>query len=246
MSDHLPPPCSKKYLGICLLPNLFTIASMFAGFYAIIAGLQGRFELAVIAIFIALLCDGLDGRVARWTGSESELGAQLDSLADMVSFGVAPAILAYSWSLSVLGKPGWLTAFIYMVCTSLRLARFNSQDQSEEKRFFFGLNTPSAAAFIAATLWLCITYEIDGITMAVPMVILLFTLALLKVSRIPYRSFTDFDLRRHVPMTTILIAIFLLVLITLAPPQTLFIFILTYVLSGPFAFLYNKCRRKHS
>lgn len=227
-----------KARGIYLLPNLFTIAGMFAGFYAIIAGLQGRFENAVVAILVALIADGLDGRVARWTRSESEIGAQLDSLSDMVSFGVAPAMLMYSWSLSILGKPGWLVAFIYMVCTALRLARFNGQDQGDDKRYFAGLNTPSAAALVVSIIWTFSSYGVDGMSLAIAMAVLMSLLGLLKVSNIRYRSFKDLDLRtRKVSLAIILLFILLLVLISLNPPETLLFIVLSYVLSGPLLFV---------
>lgn len=236
---------SRKVRGIYLLPNLFTIGGMFAGFYAIIAGLQGRFENAVIAIFIALIMDGLDGRVARWTNSQSDMGAQLDSLADMVSFGVAPAMLMYSWSLSILGKLGWLVAFIYMVCTGLRLARFNSQGQGDDKHYFSGLNTPCAAAFVASLIWTFTNHGIDGMILGVPMAIFMLCVGLLKVSSIPYRSFKDLDLNtKHVSLTIILLLIFLLVLITWHPPETLLLMGLIYVLSAPVAFV-MKCVQQH-
>ncbi len=223
-----------KVRGIYLLPNLFTIGGMFAGFYAIIAGLQGRFDNAVIAIFVALIADGLDGRVARWTNSQSEIGAQLDSLADMVSFGIAPAMLMYSWSLSILGKLGWLVAFIYVVCTALRLARFNSEDQADDKRYFAGLNTPCAAALVVSTIWTFSSYTIDGMSLAIPMAAFMLITGLLKVSQLRYRSFKDLDLRtKKVSLTIILLFIFLLVLISLNPPETMLLIVLTYVLSAP-------------
>lgn len=231
--------------GIYLLPNLVTVGSMFAGFYAIIAGLQGSYENAVIAIFVALVLDGLDGRIARWTHSESEMGAQLDSLADMVSFGVAPAMVMYSWSLSVLGKPGWLVAFIYTVCTGLRLARFNSQSQGDDKRYFYGLNTPSSAALVASTIWTFTVNDINGIVVAIPMAVLMFLLGLLKVSTIRYRSFKDIDLRnKRVSFFVILIAILVLVLIALDPPEALFFITLIYAISGPGMLIGRFIRKK--
>ncbi len=231
--------------GVYLLPNLFTIAGMFAGFYAIIGGLMGHYENAVIAIFIAIIMDGLDGRVARWTHSQSEMGAQLDSLADMLSFGIAPAMVMYSWSLSILGKPGWLVAFIYTVCTALRLARFNSQDQGDDKRYFMGLNTPTAAALVASIIWTFNANDISGISVAIPMAILMFLLGLLKVSTIRYRSFKDFDTRNRVSLVVILILILLLVLITLRPPETLFILTFAYVISGPLVLIWQFIRHKN-
>jgi CDP-diacylglycerol---serine O-phosphatidyltransferase len=198
----------------------------------------------VIAIFIALVADGLDGRVARWTNSQSEMGAQLDSLADMVSFGVAPAILIYSWSLSVLGKLGWLVAFIYMVCTALRLARFNSLDQSEEKRYFYGLNTPSAAALVVSTLWVFTVFGIQGHSVAILMAILMFVVGFLKVSSIKYRSFKDLDTRNKVSLKVVLLVVLVFVLIVLRPPETLFLIIFAYVISGPIGFICLLFRRK--
>lgn len=238
---------SMRNKGIYLLPNLVTIGSMFAGFYAIIAGLQGRFEHAVIAIFIALIMDGLDGRIARWTHSESDLGAQLDSLADMVSFGVAPAMVMYSWSVSVLGKPGWLVAFIYMVCTGLRLARFNSQAQGDDKHYFYGLNTPSAAALVASVIWTFTVNDVAGKTMvmAISMAVLLFVLGLLKVSSIRYRSFKDINLRRlRVSFVVILASTLVLMVISLDPPEMLLAIVLVYVLSGPVQWLWGVIRHR--
>lgn len=232
---------SMRAKGIYLLPNLVTIGSMFAGFYAIIAGLQGYFEYAVIAIFIALIMDGLDGRIARWTHSVSDLGAQLDSLADMVSFGVAPAMVMYSWSVSVLGKPGWMVAFLYMVCTGLRLARFNSQSQGEDKRYFIGLNTPSAAALVASTIWTFTVNHVAGQAVAIPMAVLLFVLGLLKVSTIRYRSFKDINLRRlRVSFVVILVSMFALMLISLDPPEMLLAIMSVYALSGPVQWLWER------
>lgn len=244
MTNKLSSSNRPKVRGIYLLPNLFTIAGMFAGFYAIIAGLQGHFENAVIAIFVAIIMDGLDGRVARWTHSESDIGAQLDSLADMLSFGIAPAMLMYSWSLSLLGKIGWLVAFIYTVCTALRLARFNSQDQGGDKRYFYGLNTPTAAALVASIIWTFTSNHITGDLVAVPMAILMFLLGLLKVSSIRYRSFKDLDNKSRVSLVVILILIFILVLISLHPPETLFVLTCAYVFSGPLMLIWQMIRRK--
>lgn len=236
-------PKSMRSKGIYLLPNLVTIGSMFAGFYAIIAGLQGQFEHAVIAIFIALIMDGLDGRIARWTHSVSDLGAQLDSLADMVSFGVAPAMVMYSWSVAGLGKPGWVVAFIYMVCTGLRLARFNSQSQGEDKRYFIGLNTPSSAALVASMIWTFTVNHVPGQQVAIPMALLLFVLGLLKVSTIRYRSFKDINLRRlRVSFVVILASLLVFMLISLDPPEMLLAITGVYALSGPLAWVWDHLR----
>lgn len=244
MTKKLPATPKHKVRGVFLLPNLVTIAGMFAGFYAIIAGLMGHFENAVIAIFVAIIMDGLDGRIARWTHSQSDIGAQLDSLADMLSFGIAPAMLMYSWSLSVLGKIGWLVSFIYTVCTALRLARFNSQDQNEEKRYFYGLNTPTCAALVVSIIWTFYVNNINGDIVAVPMAILMFVLGLLKVSTIRYRSFKDLDTRNRVSIVVVLIMIFVLVLISLHPPETLFVLTFAYVISGPLSLIWQVIRNK--
>lgn len=243
MTDQITPR-KPKVRGIYLLPNLFTVAGMFAGFYAIVAGLSGRFENAVIAILIAILMDGLDGRIARWTHSQSEIGAQLDSLADMLNFGVAPAMLVYSWSLSALGKIGWLVAFVYTVCTALRLARFNSQDQNTDKRYFYGLNTPTAAAVVASIIWICTDYDFSGAKLAIPMAILMFLLGVLKVSTIRYRSFKDMDARSKVSLIVLFFAILILVFIAFHPPETLFIITFAYVLSGPIAMLFRLRKKR--
>src|SRR3990167_9404080 len=244
-NDSVNEQKSMRTKGIYLLPNLVTIASMFAGFYAIIAGLQGRFENAVIAIFVALIMDGLDGRIARWTHSESDMGAQMDSLADMVSFGVAPAMVMCSWSVSVLGKPGWLVAFIYMVCTALRLARFNSQAQGDDKRYFYGLNTPCSAALVASTIWAFTVNNVDGVSVAIPMAVLMFLLGLLKVSTIRYRSFKDVDIRsKRVSFVVILVAILILMLISLDPPEMLFFIMFAYALSGPVQIVWRALRKR--
>jgi len=232
--------------GVYLLPNIFTIAGMFAGFYAIVAGLQGRFENAVIAIFVAIVADVLDGRIARWTHAQSDIGAQLDSLSDMVSFGIAPPMVMYSWSLSILGKPGWLVAFIYTACTALRLARFNARAQSSEKRYFYGLATPAAAALVASTIWTFVANDISGVSVAIPMAILMFLLGMLKVSTIKYRSFKDFDLRDRVSMFVILLLVLVLVLVALNPPESLFLIMFVYAASGPCGLIWRIMKRKRS
>lgn len=227
----------KRNRGIYLLPNLFTVAAMFAGFYAIIAGMHGRFADAVIAIFVAVIADGLDGRVARLTQTQSEFGAQLDSLSDMLSFGVTPAMVLYSWSLSTLGKPGWLVAFLYVVCSALRLARFNTQIGKSDKRYFQGLSVTLAAAFIASLIWVAEIYHVHGKSVAIPLACITVIVGLLKVSSVPYRSFKDFNLRDSVPFVVILIVVVGLVLFWIDPPDILLACTLLYVLSGPFALL---------
>ena len=233
--------------GIYLLPNLFTIGSMFAGFYAIVAAIKGHYEMAAIAIFVALIVDGLDGRIARLLHAQSEFGVQLDSLSDMVSFGITPALVMYTWSLNVVGKLGWLAAFIYAACTALRFARFNVQVKKVGKRYFQGLPTPSAAALVASIVWVCSVYHIAGEAIAVPLVIAAVLLGLLKVSAIRYRSFKDFNLRNRVPFVVILAVVLILALISFDPPDILLFLSFIYVISGPIATLWslrNKSRQK--
>ncbi len=224
---------SKSKRGIYLLPNLFTIGAMFAGFYSIIAATNGIFDNAAIAIFIAMVFDGLDGRVARLTHTQSEFGAQLDSLSDMVCFGLAPALVLYFWSLSTLGKAGWLVAFFYAVCTALRLARFNSQNQNENKRYFVGLSTPPAAALLASLIWSCTHYGVSGQSISNFVVVLTIILGLLKVSNIKYRSFKDFDMRGKVPFMVIIGIVLALVLISFDPADVLLALFTAFALSGP-------------
>lgn len=219
--------------GIYLLPNLFTVAALFAGFYAIIASTQGRFAAAAISIFVAMLLDTLDGRIARLTHSQSEFGAQMDSLSDMVCFGICPAFVLYEWSLVVLGKPGWLIAFFYAVCTALRLARFNSQSQQTNKRYFQGLSTTAAAGVVAGLLWVSEEFQLIGQQYAFEIAILTAILGLLKVSTIRYRSFKDLDIRGKVPFVAILVVVLLLVLISFDPPIILLTIFMAYMLSGP-------------
>ena len=230
-----------------LLPNLFTIGAMFAGFYATVAAIKGYHEVAAVAIFMALIMDGLDGRIARLLHAQSEFGVQLDSLSDMVSFGIAPALVMYTWSLNVVGKLGWLAAFIYAVCTALRLARFNVQVKKIDKLYFQGLPTPSAAALVASTVLVCGVYHIAGETIAVPLGIAAVLLGLLKVSTIRYRSFKDCNLRNRVSFAVILAVFLILAFISFNPPDVLLPLCFIYVISGPIATLWslrNKSRQK--
>ena len=187
--------------GIYLLPNLFTIAGLFAGFYAIVTAMEGYFNYAAIAIFVAMIMDFFDGRVARLTNTQSAFGAELDSLSDMVSFGVAPALVIYSWSLEGLGKLGWLAAFIFTAAGALRLARFNTQVSIADKRYFQGLPIPAAAGVLASMVWLCVDSEIlgDGVSMITAVLAIL--IAILMVSNVRYYSFKEIDLKGRVPFS---------------------------------------------
>lgn len=226
--------------GIYLLPNLFTVGALFAGFYAIVASTQGQFDTAAIAIFVAMLLDGLDGRVARLTQTESEFGAQMDNMSDMVCFGVTPALVLYQWSLSSVGKIGWLVAFIYTVCTALRLARFLSLDDHDNKRFSRGLTTTAAAGFIASVLWFCTKHNISGDSVKYFILAITTLVALLKVSTISFYTFKDFDIRNKIPFVSIVIIALIFAFIAIDPPDVFLIVFGLYVLSGPVMYIYRR------
>lgn len=238
------PPSQYHRRGIYLLPNLFTTAALFSGFYAIVAAINDRFEAAAIAIFIAMIFDGIDGRVARMTHTQSAFGAEYDSLSDLVSFGLAPALVMYEWTLSGLGKAGWLAAFIYTATTALRLARFNTQVGKMDKAYFQGLPSPAAAAVLAGFVWFITDYQFDQTILAIPSLILTVFIGLLMVSNIRYRSFKDLNLRGKVPFFAILLVVLVFVLISIDPPQVLFFVFLLYALSGPVLTLLELRRRR--
>lgn len=235
---------SSKRRGIYLLPNLLTTGALFAGFYAVIAAMNGQFEGAALAIFIAMILDGLDGRVARMTNTQSDFGAEYDSLSDMISFGIAPALIMYTWSLSSLGKIGWIASFIYVVGAALRLARFNTQIGSADKRYFQGLASPAAAGFIVGFVWLCAENKISGNSLSY--LVLLFTVGagLLMVSNVKYRSFKDLDLKNKVPFVGMLIMVLVFITIVYQPPFVLFSIFALYTFSGLFGYLIRKLRKK--
>lgn len=220
--------------GIYLLPNLLTTASLFSGFYAVIAAMNQQFEAAAVAIFVAMVWDGLDGRVARLMNAQSAFGAQYDSLSDMVSFGIAPALVAYQWTLSGLGKLGWLVAFIYAAGTALRLARFNLQiDASGDKHYSQGLCCPPAAATLAGMVWSGQNYQIDPTHCSVLTAVVTVLLGLFMVSNFRYRSFKDLEWRHHVSFLMVLLVVLLFVIVSLSPPLVLLIGFASYALSGP-------------
>ena len=226
----MKPPFER---GIYLLPNLMTTLALFAGFYAVIAGMNGDYLAGAIAIFIAMVFDGLDGRIARMTNSSSAFGAEYDSLADMVSFGLAPALLLYQWALSDFGKLGWLVAFVFTAGAALRLARFNNQVGVSDKRYFQGLPSPAAAALLAGLVWLVETNHIE--TGFEGDIALIFTLAagLLMVSNIRFHSFKELNLKDKVPFVTLLVIVLVFVVITLKPSVILFGLAFIYAISGP-------------
>ncbi|MBV53444.1 MAG: CDP-diacylglycerol--serine O-phosphatidyltransferase [Coxiellaceae bacterium] len=235
---------SKRFRrGIYLLPNLFTMGAMFAGFYAIIMATSAHFVKASVAILVAIVLDGLDGRVARMTRTQSEFGAQLDSLSDMVSFGIAPAITMYVWSLYALGKLGWCVAFIFAVCGALRLARFNSES-SANKRFFYGLAIPLPAGLIASAIWLCHDYQVTGAWIPYLLAFVALILGFLEVSVIRYRSFKDLDVEGKVPFQWIVFIVLVLVFIVYNPPVVIFIMSCLYACSAPAHWVWKRCFNK--
>lgn len=222
-----------KNKGIYLLPNLFTTAGLFSGFYAVIASMNANFEAAAIAIFIAMICDGLDGRVARLTNTQSDFGAEYDSMADMVSFGMAPALLAYNWALADLGKIGWLAAFIYCAGAALRLARFNTQVGVADKRYFQGLASPAAAAVIAGSIWLGNQYSLDGKNISWIAALVTAAIGLLMVSNFRYHSFKEIDWRGKVNFIVILLVVGVFVVVSVQPALILCVGFYLYAISGP-------------
>ncbi len=237
-----------RHQGIYLLPNLFTTAALFAGFYAIIAAMRGDFENAAVAIFFAMILDGLDGRIARLTNTSSKFGAEYDSLADMVSFGVAPALVVFSWALEGLGKFGWSTAFIYVACAALRLARFNTQIDTADKNYFTGLASPAAAAILASTVWVCHDLGLVGAALphelSVVIGVLTATAGFLMIANFPYYSFKGIDFRGRVPFVVMIAVVLVFGLITLDPPSILLVAFLVYALSGPVVQVVKRRRQK--
>lgn len=239
--------------GIYLLPNLLTTGGLFAGFYAILAAASGNFENACIAVFVAGLFDGIDGRVARLTGTTSEFGVQYDSLADLVSFGMAPSLVMYHWALvgfradgPVLAKVGWAAAFLYAACAALRLARFNTQVGSTDKRWFIGLASPAAAGFVASFVWAMNTFGYSGqglrwLALAVTVVA-----GLLMVSRIRFYSFKGLPKGDRVPFFVMALVVVTIAVLFIAQAKGLFALALIYVVSGPALWLWSRVRRRQA
>lgn len=233
-------PVRRK--GIYLLPNALTTASLFSGFYAIVSAANGAFEAAAIAIFVSMILDGLDGRVARLTNTQSKFGEEYDSLADMVAFGVAPGLVAFFWSLNGLSQVGWAVTFVYVAGAALRLARFNTQIGSVDKKFFVGLPSPSAAACVAGLVW-CFHAVEPASWLTALTILVVGGSGVLMVSNVLYRSFKDLDLRGRVPFAAILVVVLIFVVVALDPGTVLFSGFLIYALSGPVRALLRKMRR---
>jgi CDP-diacylglycerol--serine O-phosphatidyltransferase len=246
--SHTPRPRGR---GIYLLPNLFTTGGMFAGFYAIIAATQGHYADACVAIFIAAILDGVDGRVARLTNTQSEFGMQYDSLADLISFGLAPALVMYHWALSstrldgvVPGKLGWIAAFLYAACAAIRLARFNSQVGQVDKRWFIGLASPASAGLVASFVWTCHDNGFSGEELRWFALGVTVVAALLMVSRLRYFSFKSGGPRSdRIPFLGIIIVLAVLVAIAIDPPSVLLAIGVLYAASGPAYSVWRRMRK---
>lgn len=241
----------RRRRSIYLLPNLITTAALFAGFYGIVAATQGKFEQASVAIFIAMIMDALDGRVARMTNTQSEFGAEYDSLADMASFGLAPALVMYEWSLSSLinaswhwGKLGWLAAFLYVASAALRLARFNTKASNTDKRYFQGLPSPAAAAVVVGFVWACYDNQIDGAAVAMLSLPVIVFAGLMMVSNVSYYSFKDIDFHNKVPFVAMLIVVLIFVFASIDPPIMLFSCFMLYAISGPLLSITRRFRKR--
>ncbi|MCX5876730.1 MAG: CDP-diacylglycerol--serine O-phosphatidyltransferase [Deltaproteobacteria bacterium] len=220
---------------ICLLPSVITTASLFSGFYAIVAAINGQYFHAAVAIIISGVFDGLDGRVARLTGTTSKFGMEYDSLCDLVAFGVAPAVLAYEWVLRPYGRYGWLAAFLYVATTALRLARFNSQDTTSTKNEFTGLPCPAAGGMIASSVMFCSFFEIDGTLRNFIVLGAVYSLSYLMVSSVKYQSFKHAQTDRAKKFQVLVGLVLLIMVLATEPQVTLFVLGATYVLSGPLA-----------
>jgi CDP-diacylglycerol--serine O-phosphatidyltransferase len=238
-----PEKSSIRRRGIYLLPNLFTTGALFAGFYAITSAMSGHFETAAISIFVAMILDGLDGRVARLTNTQSEFGAQYDSLSDMVSFGAAPALVMYLWAFSSLGKLGLFAAFVHMAGGALRLARFNTQLTSADKRYFQGLPSPAAAAILAGFIWISLEHNYPVEVVKYIGIVLTISTGLLMVSNFRYSSFKEIDLKGKVPFFVAITVMLAIAFIMAQPQSMLFLLFLAYAISGPVVTLVMRKRK---
>jgi len=241
-AEELPRPRRK---GIYILPNLFTLAALFGGFYAIVMAMNGKFEQAAIGIFCAMVLDSLDGRVARMTNTQSAFGEQMDSLSDMVSFGAAPALIMYEWTLKGMGKLGWIAAFVYCSGAALRLARFNTNIGVVDKRFFQGLPSPAAAALVVGLIWVMTDWGPEGRLLSwMPWFCFALTLyaGLTMVTNVPFYSFKDVNFRRTVPFIVIVAIALSFAVITIHPPIVLFGIFVVYGFSGYGVFVWKKIK----
>ena len=232
----------KRRKGIYILPNLFTLAGLFGGFYAIVMAINGRFDLAAVGVFCAMVLDSLDGRVARMTNTQSAFGEQMDSLSDMVSFGAAPALIAYVWALKGLGRWGWIAAFVYCACAALRLARFNVNTAVVDKRYFQGLPSPAAAALVAGFIWVMTDLDVKGATVAWPMFALALYAGLTMVTNVPFYSFKDVHMKKSVPFVVIVLIALAIAVINIDPPIVMFGLFVVYGFSGYCTYVWRKAK----
>jgi CDP-diacylglycerol--serine O-phosphatidyltransferase len=238
----LEPVAPRRHKGIYVLPNMITLAALFGGFYAVIMAMNGRFDLATVGIFVAMVLDSLDGRVARLTNTQSAFGEQMDSLSDMVSFGAAPALIAYEWSLKGLGRWGWIAAFVYCACAALRLARFNVNTGVVDKRYFQGLPSPAAAALVAGFIWLTTEAGWQGRDLQWPTFALTLYAGLTMVTNVPFYSFKDLSLKKSVPFAAIVLIALGIAVINIHPPTVLFGLFILYGLSGYAIYVWRRAK----
>ena len=245
----------KRRKGIYILPNLFTLAALFGGFYAIVMAMNGRFDMAAVGVFCAMVLDSLDGRVARMTNTQSAFGEQMDSLSDMVSFGAAPALIAYMWALQGLGRWGWIAAFVYCACAALRLARFNVNTGVVDRRYFQGLPSPAAAALVMGFIWLLTEAGVrpgqGSVALSWTQVTWLtfgFTLyaGLTMVTNVPFYSFKDLHMKRSVPFAAIVLIALGIAIVNIHPPTVLFGVFVLYCLSGYVVYAWRKAKGQHT
>ncbi len=236
----------KRRKGIYILPNLFTLAALFGGFYAIVMAMNLRFDLAAIGVFAAMVLDSLDGRVARMTNTQSAFGEQMDSLSDMVSFGAAPALIAYEWALKGLGRWGWVAAFVYCACAALRLARFNVNTAVVDKRYFQGLPSPAAAALVTGLIWVMNDLEWAGAELSWVMFAVALYAGLTMVTNVPFYSFKDLHMKRSVPFAAIVLIALVIAVINIHPPIVLFAVFVVYSLSGYGVYAWRKAKGQHT
>lgn len=234
----------KRRKGIYILPNLFTLAALFGGFYAVVMAMNGRFDMAAAGVFVAMVLDSLDGRVARMTNTQSAFGEQMDSLSDMVSFGAAPALIAYEWALKGLGRWGWVAAFVYCACAALRLARFNVNTGVVDKRYFQGLPSPAAAALVTGFIWLMNDLGIKGYDVAWVMFVLALYAGLTMVTNVPFYSFKDVQMKKTVPFVVIVLIVLGIAAINTYPEGVLFGVFMLYGISGYLVYAWRKAKGK--
>jgi CDP-diacylglycerol---serine O-phosphatidyltransferase len=232
----------KRRKGIYILPNLFTLAALFGGFYAVVMAMNERFDMAAVGVFSAMVLDSLDGRVARMTNTQSAFGEQMDSLSDMVSFGAAPALIAYEWALKGLGRWGWIAAFVYCSCAALRLARFNVNTGVVDKRYFQGLPSPAAAALVVGFIWVMTEYAVKPYEVPWVMFAIALYAGLTMVTNVPFYSFKDIQMKKSVPFAVIVLIALGIAVINIYPPVVLFALFCAYGLSGYAIYFWRKAK----